>query len=112
MAKFEDGEFGSERPTSAQEKKDRARDTIRADRAFAQLQLEERCDIALDGVATRLELALEEKGWTKADLSRATGLPLPTIANIFRKKRCYPHIRTLWLCCRALEISADKILGP
>ena len=64
----------------------------------------------LPAFASRLCLALLNKGWCAMDLTRATGLHNNTILSYLTGKS-EPHLQRLLILCNALSVTPNFLLG-
>lgn len=58
----------------------------------------------------RLKDYMEANRWTKAELSRRTGLSRPTIWGYVNGTR-YPNSTALRSICKVMNVSSDYLLG-
>jgi len=61
-------------------------------------------------VLLRLQQLLDEKGWTKYKLSKASKLPESTLSNIFHRGTV-PTISTLETICQTMNISLAEFFS-
>ncbi len=65
----------------------------------------------IDGFATRLREAMQDKGWNQKVLSERSGIHHQQIHKLLRGERTNPQVSTVLDLARALEVSVDYLLG-
>ena len=61
--------------------------------------------------ADRLQMLMDERGWTQADLARETGINTSNIAYLVNGKTKDPRLQTLLLLADAFGVSLDYLTG-
>ncbi len=64
----------------------------------------------IDEIKLRLRNAIKNSGLSQKEIAMRVGVHPSTVSKYVRMEK-YPSIDTLALLCRALAISADRILG-
>ena len=59
----------------------------------------------------RLQMLMDERGWSQADLARITGMPTSNIAYLVNGKTKDPRLQTLIALANVFDVSLDYLTG-
>ena len=65
---------------------------------------------SLEGLPLNLQKGLDERGWSAADLSRASGVPRSSISNILAGRRGNPTCATVVALAHGLGITVEELI--
>ena len=65
----------------------------------------------IDGLTERIQMAMEVRGMSQADLARATGMSTAQINHLVTGRTKDPQFRTILLVAKALDVRLDYLAG-
>lgn len=65
----------------------------------------------IEGLASRIQKAMDARGMTQADLARATGMSTAQVSLIVSGKTKDPQFRSILLVADALDVSLNYLAG-